>query len=353
MNKQTITVNKLPVPTWNRLKMNETVLSIDEEMSGGAELTVTPAGCAAVTNDTTLWDSIGTGMGGEIENMLKAASAHVFTSESGSTRIFTVRVSCGKDGGSAKLYLHAKENSRLDLTLMCTGDTDTVEKRTLAVEIKILAERGSKVRLYSAQILPKGVDCLCGIGAMCEESASFELVKPEIGKADIYTGVLTELKGAHSSFDADMCYVGSGSQRLDFNYVVRHEGRHTTSNMNVVGSLKDDAFKLFRGSIDFVSGCAGAKGDEREEVLLLDGDPVNQTIPLILCSEEDVEGNHGASIGELDDRTLFYMATRGISADEAERIIAKARVDSVSSKIPDEDVRREIDEYMGGEELSL
>ena len=56
----------------------------------------------------------------------------------------------------------------------------------------------------------------------------------------------------------------------------------------------------------------GAKGDEKEDVLLVGDNMVNQTIPLILCAEEDVEGNHGASIGKLDENMLFYAATRGI-----------------------------------------
>lgn len=61
-----------------------------------------------------------------------------------------------------------------------------------------------------------------------------------------------------------------------------------------------------RGTIDFVHGCVGAKGDEKEDVLLVGDNMVNQTIPLILCAEEDVEGNHGASIGKLDENMLFY-----------------------------------------------
>lgn len=44
---------------------------------------------------------------------------------------------------------------------------------------------------------------------------------------------------------------------------------------------------------------------------------VNQTIPLILCAEEDVKGSHGASIGQLDEETLFYMQARGISEEQA------------------------------------
>ena len=80
-----------------------------------------------------------------------------------------------------------------------------------------------------------------------------------------------------------------------------HEGKKTQSNMQAGGVLRDHAFKLYRGTIDFKWGAKGAVGNEKEDVLLLSNDVVNQTIPLILCAEEDVEGNHGATIGKLDD----------------------------------------------------
>ena len=54
---------------------------------------------------------------------------------------------------------------------------------------------------------------------------------------------------------------------------------------------------------------------------MLGDDVVNKTVPLILCAEENVVGNHGATIGELDEDTLFYFESRGISAAEAENII--------------------------------
>ena len=74
--------------------------------------------------------------------------------------------------------------------------------------------------------------------------------------------------------------------------------------MTADGVLQGGAKKIYRGTIDFKNGSAGAVGDEKETVLLLSDDVVNQTIPLILCSEEDVQGNHGASIGKL--MTNYY-----------------------------------------------
>ena len=137
---------------------------------------------------------------------------------------------------------------------------------------------------------------------------------------------------------------------LDMNWLARHTGRKTRSHIQVSGVLSDQAKKCFRGTIDFVRGCAGAKGAETESVLLMGQNQVNQTVPLILCEEEDVDGSHGASIGRLDDKMLFYLASRGISEEKARRLIARSRIDLMKALIPDEKVRDEVDAYLAEEE---
>ncbi len=52
---------------------------------------------------------------------------------------------------------------------------------------------------------------------------------------------------------------------------------------------------------------------------------INKTIPIILCAEEDVEGSHGATIGELDEETLFYFESRGIDKETAEDIMTRGK----------------------------
>lgn len=83
--------------------------------------------------------------------------------------------------------------------------------------------------------------------------------------------------------------------------------------MNAGGVLRDKAHKLFRGTIDFPLGSSGAKGYENEDVLILGEDVINQTVPLILCAEEDVEGNHGASIGRPSDDVLFILQAEALT----------------------------------------
>ena len=83
-------------------------------------------------------------------------------------------------------------------------------------------------------------------------------------------------------------------------------------------------------------------GNEKETVLMLGDDVVNKTVPLILCAEENVVGNHGATIGELDDETLFYFESRGISRAQAENILARAAIERFARTVDDEALRAQI-----------
>ena len=142
----------------------------------------------------------------------------------------------------------------------------------------------------------------------------------------LYLAVLDDQSNEEQFIDVYNTY-----KRLDMNYVALHEGKRTNSEINASGVLKDASSKLFRGTIDFQHGSAESVGAEKEDVLLMGDDVVNQTIPLILCAEEDVKGSHGASIGQLDEETLFYMQARGISEEQAYALMADARIEAVLS----------------------
>ena len=133
------------------------------------------------------------------------------------------------------------------------------------------------------------------------------------------------------------------------NYVAYHTGKKTTCDINASGVLSGNAYKLFRGTIDFRNGCAGAVGNEKEDIILMDEDIVNKTIPIILCEEEDVEGNHGATIGRIDEELMFYLESRGIPADAVYDIMAKARINAVAARITDEKTRNAVTAYLGEE----
>ena len=376
MGQKEMIVNILPTRTWNRLGMNESQIQIEwpEE-----SVLIKPERLAAgVTWEKEIsgkeWNEIQTGMGREYDAMAEecgtaganrtdtvngtavaeenagAGSIYRLTAEAAAVlqnenTEWTVLCVDYKNGSyQNRLFLDAKENSRLKVLIVFRSGEDA--QGTSSFQVKVHAEKNAKVQLQEGQLLGDRYTCLSDIGASCGENATFELLKLELGAGKVYAGCLTELEGKKSAFDAKIGYYTSVNQKLDMNYTVRHRGKKTESMMEVSGVLQDDSSKLFRGTIDFVPGCAGAKGTEREDVLLLGDDIVNQTIPLILCAEEDVEGNHGASMGDLDDATLFYLCSRGLSREEAERMVARARIDALNELVADEAVQKQVQEFM-------
>ncbi len=93
-------------------------------------------------------------------------------------------------------------------------------------------------------------------------------VQLELGSAEVYTGTLFEPSGEESTAELVSGYLGTGRQKIDMNYVARHRGKKTKSNMQISGILKNEAKKLLRGTIDFVHGCVGAKETRRRMCFL-------------------------------------------------------------------------------------
>ena len=105
------------------------------------------------------------------------------------------------------------------------------------------------------------------------------------------------------------------------------------------GTLKDTAKKNFKGTIDFKRGCKKAKGDENEFCMLLSPKAKSLALPMLLCTEADIEGNHSTASGKVDEKSLFYIMSRGFSESEAIRLIVRARFNNIIERIKDEELK--------------
>ena len=248
--------------------------------------------------------------------------------------------------GAKIITIHAEAESQVTVLMDYAGEGEG--QGLAAIQTKIYAEEGALVRLVQVQRLPKGVTCLNDVGGRCESGAKIEVTHLVLGGHATYQGCQIDLAGHNSALETDIGYLLEAGSKLDMNYNAIHRGKKTTSRIDASGVLKEAAFKLFRGTIDFKHGSAGSVGNEKEDVLLLDDTAINQTIPLILCAEEDVQGNHGATIGKLSEETLAYMAARGIPEETAYELMAKARIHRVCERIPDEATRQLVEQELEG-----
>lgn len=237
--------------------------------------------------------------------------------------------------------LYAKENTNATIIILYKG-----ESQASVIQTKVYAEPYSNVHLIKAQLLDSNGLQLDDTQVYCEENGKVKFTQIELGGNHINSGLHVNLNGYQSCFKSKVAYLCQNQQLLDMNHIVYHYGKKSECNMQVDGTLKDNAIKAYRGTIDLKKGCCGAKGHEMEETLLLSQKAVNKSLPVILCDEEDVEGEHGATIGRLSSDILFYMQSRGISEKEAEKLMSRAKIQAAVDLIPFESVQEEIINFL-------
>ena len=175
--------------------------------------------------------------------------------------------------------------------------------------------------------------------AFVEGRGKVNWISVEIGSSISGSNYSTFLEGEVSESNLSSIYLGDGTRKMDLEYSMIHQGPRSISNIESKGVLKDYSKKVFRGNLDFKRGARHSKGAEEEYVILLDPTVKSDSIPALLCEEDDVEGEHAASAGQIDENRLFYLMSRGLSEREAKKLIIEASFRPIIDRIPLEDLR--------------
>ena len=174
------------------------------------------------------------------------------------------------------------------------------------------------------------------VRAAAESEVRF--VSAEMGGAQTILYYKVDLDEEKSKFVNHAMYVGYDQQVLDFSYWVLQKGRKSYADILTTGALTDTSKKNFRGTLDFLRGCSKSVGSETDECLLLSPKVHSVSLPLLLCKEDDVEGNHASSAGQIDKDMLYYLMSRGFSEKGAQLIIVESNIRPVIDELGDEEL---------------
>lgn len=285
-------------------------------------------------------DVFASGMGDEAREYLEFAAGEpiVLATRPGERTCATVRVE-GVDGAvnAAAIDVVAAPGSSLSLAIAL--DSPAPGAGVVGTRLRVFAGADARVDIVSTQTLDDSWTALDDAGIVLDERARVQLRQTVLGAGRSYTGLDADVRGDDARLDIDTRYLGHAAQQRDFNYVAHQRGRRTVCNLDANGVLAGESEKTLRGTIELVHGCKGSIGSEQETVLLADERVANRTVPVILCDEDDVAGNHGATIGHVAPKQLFYLASRGISPDDAERLFIAAAFEEAAIGAPDERTR--------------
>jgi Fe-S cluster assembly protein SufD len=134
-------------------------------------------------------------------------------------------------------------------------------------------------------------------------------------------------------------YFTDGVQHLDHDTQQNHHAPHTTSDLLFKGALKDRSRSVWQGMIYVAPGAQKADGYQANRNLVLSRTARADSIPGLEILADDVRCTHGATVGKIDPDQVYYLRSRGIPYDDAERLIVEGFFDPIMQRISFEGVR--------------
>ena len=134
-------------------------------------------------------------------------------------------------------------------------------------------------------------------------------------------------------------YFTDKQQHLDHDTQQNHMAPNTTSDLLFKGALKDTSRSVWQGMIYVAPGAQKTDGYQHNPNLLLSDDARADSIPGLEIMADDVRCTHGSTVGKIDPIEVFYLNSRGIPTEDAEKLIVEGFFDPIMQRIPFEGVR--------------
>lgn len=325
--------NVPPAQTWNRLRANSLALTVPKTPDAGTVYLPLPR----------LFERIECGMGPEVTDYIDSqvfeATYHEVPAHTTRKEPIVISVSAAenectntgvmvREGAEATIVVVARAGEKNTETAAdntgAKANAEADAPATSAALVRIVAEKHARIHLVEMLGVDDDQQHLESVGIEAHEDAVCDVRQYALGGGAVGMGLAVNLVGNRARLDLNNRYHACHEELLDINHVARMRGCATRAEIAESGILNDSARKTLRATIDLIRGSKDAKGNEAETVQILGDGVVNKTMPVILCDEDNVAGNHGATIGSVSPEQIEYLQARGLSRHEAELLFVRA-----------------------------
>ncbi len=191
-------------------------------------------------------------------------------------------------------------------------------------------------------------------GVFINQAKSSQVKNHNIALSGLVTrnDIATNLLGQGAHMEMNGLVVGQGRQHIDNHTEVNHAVPNCTSDEYYKTVLDDHSRSVFRGRIIVAEDAQLTNADQQNNNLLLSDNAEADCKPQLEIYADDVKCSHGATVGQLDPVSLFYLKSRGINEASANALLTFAFANEVIERIEVESVRQELTQLIAGELLS-
>jgi Fe-S cluster assembly protein SufD len=228
---------------------------------------------------------------------------------------------------------------------------DFGRQTVLSSAVEVIARDGAQVQYVALQRLGSGAVYLSTQRTLAQRDATLDTLNVSLGGSVSRVDLNARLLGPGANSDMLGLYFGTADQHFDYNTSQDHVAPNTSSDLLYKGALDDASRAVFRGIIRVHEGAQRTDAYQTNRNLLLSPRARADSLPNLEIEADDVKCSHGATVGQLDEDELFYLMSRGLPREKAERLAVLGFLGEVLSKLPlggvVEKVTRAIEEKLG------
>ena len=251
-------------------------------------------------------------------------------------------------GGVASLHhtlVVAEQDARVNVIEEYTGGGAGPVLSVPVVEV--YAGPGAKVEFVAVQTWQRQVTELATRRAWIERDADVQLVSTSLGGRLSKVFVGGTLAGAGANANLYGCYFPEAGQHVDYTTLQDHRQPNGTSDLLFKGALYERARSVFRGVVRVHPGAQQTDAYQTNNNLLLGDDARADSMPVLEIKADDVRCSHGATLAHLKDEELFYLRSRGLDRERAQRMVIAGFFEPILDHIPLPSLRQRLQEAVG------
>ena len=243
------------------------------------------------------------------------------------------RINTENMGQFERTLIIAEEGSDVHYIEGCTAPVYSTDSLHSAV-VEIIAKPGARVRYTTVQNWSQNVYNLVTKRAVAHEDATMEWVDCNLGSKLTmkYPAIYLMGERAHGEI-LSIAFAGEG-QHQDAGGKIVHTAPNTTSSIFSKSISKDAGRTSYRGLLEIADGATQSKSKVVCDALLLDESSRSDTYPTIRIGEDDVDVGHEATVSKIGEEQVFYLQSRGLSEEEASKMIVNGFIEPITKELP-------------------
>ena len=187
---------------------------------------------------------------------------------------------------------------------------------------------------------------IANVCAKQSKDSNFTSHNFSVGKKFARRDFNVELDESGANCDLFGLYFVDKENHIDHHTTIEHKDSHCNSNENYKGILSGKSTGVFNGRIHVHPDAQKTDAIQNNKNLLLSDDSIIHTKPELEIYADDVKCTHGATVGQLDEKALFYLRTRGLNQEKAQKMLMRAYVGEIVDEISNEKMRNELMEMI-------